>query len=751
MPLQSTPDTITLVLSGVNCAACVSKVEKALNGVEGVGQVVVNFANRSARISVDSDSSEFAQILVRAVEGAGYAAEVVVDAATAERQRQAKTTRTYRQKQRQSIIALVLGLSLMAYGLLGGGMEVSTITSQLLWGGVGLVCLVVLWFSGRHFYLAAWAQLQRGSSNMDTLIALGTGSAWLYSMAVVLLPQAFAEASRHIYFEAAVMIVGMINLGQALELKARGKTSQAIRRLLDLQAPTAMVIREQGELQLPIAEVLIGDHIRVRAGEKIPVDGSLVSGQSRVDEAMLTGEPLAVKKQVGDKVAAGTLNGQSSFIMQAEQIGADTQLAHIIAMVEKAQNSKLPISRLTDKVAAVFVPVVLVIALLTAVLWWFVGADISHVLVTAVSVLIIACPCALGLATPIAIMVGVGKAAEHGILVRHGEALQTTAKVNTVVVDKTATVTKGQPQVRQCLFVGDAQDDSDHRSRILTRMAALERGSEHPLAQAVLAYCGEVEPLSVENFEVLPGQGVRANYRDEQLLLGSAALMQDNNVVIDEHVNTVRAWEEHANTVVFLAIDGNLRAIIGISDPVRQDSQAAIAKMQQQGIEVIMLTGDNEKTANAVAAQVGIEQVYAQCLPDNKLAIIRQLQSQKRIVAMVGDGINDAPALAAADVGFAVGGGTDVAIESADVALLSASLMRINDSIVISRATLSNIKQNLWGACIYNCLGIPIAAGLLYPWTGWLLSPMLAGLAMSLSSVTVVGNAGRLHNTILLS
>lgn len=734
--------SINLAISGMTCAACVSRVEKALLALAEVASVQVNFASRLATIvvatgtAIDNDR----QTLITAVESLGYQARLVEDLAANERVRAAEAEKNYREKINHSLVALTMGLLMMGYGLFGGSMRVDTGLSQWMWGGVGVLSLLILWQTGRHFYRVAWQQLIRGSSNMDSLIALGTGSAWLYSMVVVCFPLAFEPTSRYVYFEAAVMIVGMINLGQALELKARGKTSKAIRRLLDLRTTTATVIRDGKETLVAIEAVQINDEIRVTVGEKIPVDGVIIAGQSRVNEAMLTGEPMPVKKSVGDQVVAGTLNGQGSFVFRATQVGEKTQLARIIQMVGDAQNSKPPISRLADKVAAIFVPVVVVTAILTALAWAVAGAATSHILVAAVCVLIIACPCALGLATPISTMIGIGKAAEIGGLIRNGEALQRAATIDTVVLDKTGTITVGKPTVTAFMLLTETD-----KSVILRQIAALEQGSEHPIAKALLDYCEETKPLHIKDFSAITGQGVIGELNQQKLLLGNERLMQENQVDMTAHQAVIQAWKAKAQTVVIFAANGKAQAIMGISDAVRHDAAEAIQQLQHRNIDVVMLTGDNQETANAIANQVNIKTVKAHLLPEDKLRIIKDYQLTKKVVAMVGDGINDAPALAAADVGFAMGGGTDVAIESADITLLSPRLAGVSAIIGISEATLNNIKQNLWGAFTYNALGIPLAAGIFYPWTGWLLSPVIAGAAMTLSSLTVVGNANRLR------
>jgi Cu+-exporting ATPase len=733
--------TINLALSGVTCASCVNTIEAALTKLEGVISVDINFANRTATVQ----SRGSAEALIQAIRSVGYDASEVVDAVNAEDTKAEKEALEYRLKVKQSLIGLGLGIPLMGYGLLGGPVNVGTTSEQLLWLGVGLVTFLILWRAGKHFFTGAWRAFLNRSANMDTLIALGTGTAWLYSMVVVLGPQWLPESARHLYFEATAMIIGLINLGQALELKARGRTSQAIKRLLDLRVKTAVVIRGDVEKELPVDQVVAGDRIRVRAGEKIPVDGEIIKGNTTIDESMLTGEPIPVEKQTGSKVSAGTINGQGSFIFEAQKVGSDTVLAQIINMVSSAQNSKPPISHLADKVSAVFVPTVMILSIVTALAWYNFGPQptLVYMMITATSVLIIACPCALGLATPISTMIGVGKAAEFGGLIRNGEALQRASELDVIVLDKTGTITQGKPEVTNFhVFSGG--------SNTLPLIEALEKGSNHPLAQALTSYAQQhaslkTGELQLTGFQSLTGKGVTAFHDNERLLLGNEKLMNQFGIDTETASGYAKRWEQDANTVVYFSVGHEVKALIGISDPIREDARSAIDRFHRQGIHVVMLTGDNENTAQAVANLANIDEFYAGLMPEDKLRWIRDFQAQKKVVGMVGDGINDAPALAQSDVGFAIGSGTDVAIESADITLMRSSLHGISDVIGISGATMKNIKQNLWGAFIYNTLGIPVAAGLLFPFSGWLLSPIIAGAAMSLSSVTVVTNANRLR------
>jgi len=551
------------------------------------------------------------------------------------------------------------------------------------------------------------------------------------------------DSARHVYFEASAMIIGLINLGQALELRAKGKTSQAIRRLLDLKAKTARVIRDGREEDLPIESVRRGDQIRVRPGEKLPVDGTVIEGESRVDESMLTGEPMPVSKGPGDAVSAGTLNTHGSLVYEATKVGSETALAQIIQLVKKAQGSKPSIGRLADRISAVFVPSVMLIAVASALIWYNFGPEpaLVHMMVAATTVLIIACPCALGLATPMSVMVGVGKAAEYGVLIRQGEALQTAGKLDLVILDKTGTITEGRPQVTRVVAL-----DGD-RDRLLSLAAGLEQGSEHPLAQAIVTHAQEqgVDLASVSGFQALNGKGVEADHEGQKLRLGNRRWLDDQGIELSELDAEAESIATEAGTPLFLALGGQALGVIGVADAIKPDSGAAIERLHQAGIKVMMVTGDLDATARAIAAQVGIDDYRAQVLPEAKAEVVTEMREKGYRVAMVGDGINDAPALAAADVGFAIGTGTDVAIESAGITLMRGSLHGVVDAIDISRATVRNIHQNLFGAFIYNTLGIPIAAGLLYPLWGLLMSPILAGAAMSLSSVTVVTNANRLR------
>jgi len=731
-----------LIVEGASCGSCVTKIENALRQVPGVMGAEMNLAQRTVSVTGEVDT----QALVNAIEKAGYNAKAVgaqsEDDAMEEKEKSERAY--YRRLMREMTIALLLGVPLMVYSIIGGEMTITTDSERLVWLIVGLLTLSVMVFSGKHFYVGAWQSFKNHSANMDTLIALGTGTAWLYSMVVVFAPGVVPDMARHVYFEATAMIIGLIDLGLALELKARGRTSEAIKRLIGLQAKTARVIRDDKELDIAIEQVLLNDIVRARPGEKIPVDGEVVEGHTAIDESMLTGEPMPVEKGEGDEVVAGTLNKTGSILFRATRVGKDTALAQIINMVKRAQNSKPPIGRLADIISGYFVPVVMIIAVVSALAWLNFGPDpaVAFAIVSATTVLIIACPCALGLATPMSVMVGVGKAAEAGVLIRNGEALQMASKITAMVLDKTGTITQGAPKVTDIVLVAGESEDA-----VLQLVASLESGSEHPLALAIVESAEErgLKPEKVSNFNAIAGHGVEADIDGKHLLFGNEKLMREHNIDCRSIVEKAQNLAVEAKTPMYFAVNGQLNAIIAVADPIKEDSVAAIKRLQHNGIRIIMLTGDNRGTAQAVAERVGITEYFAEVLPQDKTEKVVELQMQDEIVGMTGDGINDAPALAMANVGFAIGTGTDVAIESADITLMRGSLHGLADAIAVSKATLRNIKQNLFGAFIYNVAGVPFAAGVLYPFFGLLLSPVIAGAAMAFSSLTVVTNANRLR------
>jgi Cu+-exporting ATPase len=736
------PEVACLRISGASCASCVSKIEGALHKVPGVGRAAVNLAQSTVSVTGHASVST----LTNAIKAAGYEAEDITDSSDEKvlDEKEKADKAYYKQLMRDMWIALSLGIPLMIYSLVIGEMTVTTSMERIVWLAVGLLTLGVMVFAGKHFYVGAWKSLVNHSANMDTLIALGTGTAWLYSMIVVFFPSVVPEMARHVYFEATAMIIGLINMGLALEVKARGRTSEAIKRLIGLQPRTARVVRNSEEVDIAIEQVQLGDRVRVRPGEKISVDGVVVEGRTAVDESMLTGEPMPVKKSQGDEVVAGTINKTGSILFSATRVGKDTALAQIIDMVKRAQNSKPPIGRLADVVSAYFVPAIMIIAVASALVWLNFGPEprVAFAIVSATTVLIIACPCALGLATPMSVMVGVGKAAEAGVLIRNGEALQTASKVTAMILDKTGTITLGEPKVTR-IELAKSSDENE----VLQLAASLEAGSEHPLALSIIESAKErgLALDAVGDFHAVAGHGVAGVVRGHTLLFGNERLMRDGSVDIDSYREKAQFMAAEAQTPMYFAVDGLLAAIIAVADPIKDDSIAAIKRLQKIGVRVVMLTGDNRATAKAVAEKVGITEYFAEVLPDQKSDKVAELQMQGEIVGMTGDGINDAPALALANVGFAIGTGTDVAIESADITLMRGSLHGLADAISVSKATLSNIKQNLLGAFIYNVAGVPVAAGVLYPFLGLILSPVIAGAAMAFSSLTVVTNANRLR------
>ncbi|HLV77919.1 MAG TPA: heavy metal translocating P-type ATPase [Marinobacter sp.] len=735
---SSGDDAQVLAISGASCASCVNSIETALMAVPGVTHAYMNLADNTATVRGGTQP----QALVRAVESAGYGARVIEDQDQADDDRQQEDKRQYRVLMVKMAVSLGLGVALMIWGMGFGSMTI-TDANQITWISLGILTLGVMIATGGQFYVSAWKAFRHHNANMDTLIALGTGTAWLYSMVVACVPEVLPEMARHVYFEASAMIIGLINLGQALELRAKGKTSEAVRRLLDLRARTARVIRDGEEQDLPVEQVLKGDHIRVRPGEKLPVDGVIIDGTTRIDESMLTGEPMPAGKGPGDEVSAGTLNTHGAIIYQATRVGSETALAHIIRLVKKAQGSKPEIGRLADRISAVFVPAVMLIAVASALIWYNIGPDpaVVHMMIAATTVLIIACPCALGLATPMSVMVGVGKAAEYGALIRQGDALQTAGKIDLVILDKTGTITEGRPVVTQVhALTGD-------QHQLLALAAGLEQHSEHPLAEAIVARARQdgIEPYRITGFEALNGKGVQGELDGQPVRIGNRRWLESQGLAVAPAEAAASAITADAGTPLFLAHGQDVLGVIGVADAIKTDSEAAIARLHAAGIRVMMLTGDIEATARAIAGRAGIDDYRAEVLPEDKADVVNDMRRKGHTVAMVGDGINDAPALAAADVGFAIGTGTDVAIESASITLMRGSLHGVPDAIEISRATIRNIHQNLFGAFIYNSLGIPVAAGLLYPVWGVLMSPILAGVAMSLSSVTVVTNANRLR------
>lgn len=757
----------TLVVSGMSCAACSARVEKVLNGANGVISAGVNLATNKATIEYDADQTSLEELAVR-VTDIGYPAFEAEDDAV-DREQKERAREIARQKRRFFVAAIcslpmLLAMILHMFGVMG--------FDWLMTGYIPfLLATPVQFYSGTQFYRGAYRSLKSGSANMDVLVAMGTSAAYLYSVVITFTTRG------HVYFESSAIIITLVLLGKLMEAVAKGRTSEAIKKLMGLVPKTARVIRDGQELEIGVAQVVPGDVVIVRPGERIPVDGQVLEGHSAVDESMLTGESLPVEKAPGDAVTGATINKHGMLKFRAEKTGKDTVLARIIRLVEEAQGSKAPIQRLADVISSYFVPSVLGIALLTFIVWFIVTGDFARSLVNFTSVLVIACPCALGLATPTAIMVGTGKGAENGILFKGGEHLERAHSLTAIVLDKTGTITKGEPQVTDvticgagdiggaagrgggagCAGSGGAGDAGDggcgdtgdggcggavrqgEQGELLRLAAAVEKNSEHPLAQAIVVKAqndGIAIPDAI-NFEALPGYGVAAAVEGRSLLIGNTRLMESKGIAVGAFQEQRALFESQGKTAMLVAVDGQPAGIIAVADTVKEGSAEAVKTLKGMGVTVVMITGDNERTAQAIAAQVGIERVLAEVLPENKAEQVAKLKAEGHKVGMVGDGINDAPALAAADVGMAIGTGTDVAIEAADVTLMHGDLRSIPQALLLSRQTLRVIKQNLFWAFFYNTVGIPVAA------LG-LLSPVIAGAAMAFSSVSVVSNSLRL-------
>jgi P-type Cu+ transporter len=742
-------DTVELGVTEMTCAACVGRVEKALRKVPGVLNATVNLATERASVTYLPASTGLAQ-LKRAARESGYGileVEAGKDRTDVEREAKEKEVRNLK---RSVMFSAVFAVPLVLIAMLPmvwmpAMMFLMNIAPMNVWNWVMLALATPVQFGpGLRFYKNGWKALRSGSPDMNSLVMIGTSAAYFYSLAVTVAPSLFPLKAQHVYFEAAAVVITLILLGKYFEAVAKGRTSEAMKKLLGLQAKTARVLRGKEELEIPVDEVLPNDVIAVRPGEKIPVDGEVLSGNSFVDESMITGEPIPVSKTEGAKVVGGTLNGNGVFTFKATAVGADTVLSQIIKLVESAQGSKPAIQGLADKVVAVFTPIVLVIAALTALVWIFFGGDnaITFALVNMVAVLIIACPCAMGLATPTSIMVGTGKAAEMGVLFRKGEALQTLQEAKVVALDKTGTLTKGKPELTDFKVQAGFNE-----IELLNLVASVEKQSEHPVAQAIVksATSRGASLSEVHDFQAVPGFGVSATVNGKLVQAGADRYMAKLGLDVSAFADEAARLGDEGKTPLYAAVDGGLAAIIAVADPIKEGTPEAINALHKQGFKVAMITGDNKRTANAIAKQLGIDEVLAEVLPDGKSEAVTQLQSKGYKVAFVGDGINDAPALAQADVGLAIGTGTDIAIETAEVILMSGDLRGVPNAIALSRATLRNIKLNLFWAFAYNVLLIPVAAGVLYPVNGWLLSPVLAGAAMGLSSVFVLSNALRLR------
>ncbi|GAB4487366.1 MAG: heavy metal translocating P-type ATPase [Saprospiraceae bacterium] len=724
-------------VTNMTCAACAVSVESVLGHQPGVVSAAVNFATQSvlveyepAKISPDD--------MKKVLQSIGYDL-IVAEPEAAKEEAENIQRKHYEDLLHRTIWAIILAVLLGILEMFFIGLPY---VEYVMWA---ISTPLVLWL-GRSFFINAWKQARHCSANMDTLVALSTGIAYVFSIFNTLFPEFWHSRGlhAHVYFEAAGFVVAFILLGKLLEERTKANTSSAIKKLMGLQPKTVTIVHSGGyTMEIPVAQVRIGDLLLVKPGEKIPVDGIIESGESYVDESMLSGEPVAVAKSAGDRVLAGTINQKGSFQFKAEKVGGDTLLAQIIRMVQEAQGSKAPVQKLVDRIAAVFVPVVIVIALVAFGTWWMLGGEngLTQGLLAMMTVLVIACPCALGLATPTAIMVGMGKGAEQGILIKDAESLELAHRIQAVVLDKTGTITVGKPVVKNLIWA--EKTDSARWQNVLF---SLEKKSEHPLAEAVVAYLeGQAKPVHLEKIESITGKGIIAEFEGKKVFAGNLALMQEHGLTFPENLQTASALQEkEANTVIYFANSQQILALAAIADPVKPSSAEAVRELRDMGIEVYLLTGDNHRTAAAVAEQAGIRHFQAEVLPADKEAFVRQLQQQGKIVAMVGDGINDSQALARADVSIAMGKGSDIAMDVAKMTLMSSDLGKIPAAIRLSRHTVAAIRQNLFWAFIYNVIGIPIAAGVLYPVNGFLLNPMIAGAAMALSSVSVVSNSLRL-------
>lgn len=743
MDSQKNITTISLPVLGMTCASCAGSVESMIAAQPGVDKAEVNYASQLVKVSYHPD-----QILPidfqKVVQAIGY--DLILDTEKGKEKQEEAQRDQYEALKKRMIAAGILTLPVVVIGMFL--MNIPYANYYML-----VLSTPILFVYGKNFFINAYKQALHGRANMDTLVALSTGIAYIFSVFNTFYPEFWYQRGLepHVYFETAAVVIVFIMLGKMLEEKAKSNTSSAIKKLIGLQPKTVLVVVDQGEKEIPLEDVRIGDKILVRSGEKIPVDGELYQGNSYVDESMMSGEPVAVAKNIGDKVFAGTINQKGSFRFVAKKVGAETMLAQIIKMVQDAQGSKAPVQKLVDKIAGIFVPVVIGIALLTLLVWVLIGGEnaLTQGMLAMVTVLVIACPCALGLATPTAIMVGIGKGAEIGILIKDAEALELGHKVNAIILDKTGTLTKGHPEVTELIWQTEAEKEN-----LAGILLALEQQSEHPLADAIVRHlkANHVAPVVVERFESLTGKGVQAHFAGQDYWAGSHKILKEQGIPISEALqDEALELQKQAKTVIYFANQQQVLAAVAIADQIKEGSARAVKELQHQGIEVYMLTGDNQQTAAAVAAQTGITSFQAEVLPADKADFIKVLQQAGKVVAMVGDGINDSHALAQADVSIAMGKGSDIAIDVAKITLVSSDLMQIPKALRLSKLTVRAIRQNLFWAFIYNLIGIPIAAGILYPFNGFLLNPMIAGAAMALSSVSVVGNSLRLKFSKLIT
>ena len=736
--MNNNVETISMPVLGMSCAACAVSVESIIGAQPGVEKAEVNYAAQSVKITYHPDEVQ-PEAMQKAVQSVGY--DLILQQEGAKELQEELQRNNYEALKRRMIWSLILTIPVVIIGMF---------FMDIPYGNYYMMALTtpVLFIFGRNFFINAWKQGRQGKANMDTLVALSTGIAYIFSVFNTFYPEFWHNRGLHphVYFEAAAVVIVFIMLGKLLEENAKSNTSSAIKKLIGLQPKHVILITGSGEKEIAVADVQIGDQLLVRSGEKIPVDGEVYEGSSFVDESMITGEPVAVAKKAGDKVFAGTINQKGSFKFKAEKVGGETMLAQIIKLVQDAQGSKAPVQKLVDKIAGIFVPIVILIAIISLGIWLLLGGEhaFTQGLLAMVTVLVIACPCALGLATPTAIMVGIGKGAENGILIKDADALESGYKVNAVILDKTGTITEGKPEVTHMDWSTELPKDKAFLQEVLM---ALEQASEHPLAEAIVRKLKTdgIKSAAVSAFESLTGKGVMAVFEGEKYWAGSHKLLTAQNVQVSEALQQqVTSLQQLAQTVIYFSNATQVLAIVAIADRIKAGSAKAVAALKKEGIDVYMLTGDNQQTAASIAGQAGIEHFQAEVLPSDKADFVKQLQAEGKVVAMIGDGINDSQALAQADVSIAMGKGSDIAIDVAKITLVSSDLQQVPRALRLSRLTVKTIRQNLFWAFIYNLIGIPIAAGLLYPFNGFLLNPMIAGAAMALSSVSVVSNSLRL-------